>query len=421
VTPSLGNGWRTLERFCDFIQKGCAAARHFEEIMSSTTIRWLAVLSVLCFSPAPATAQPQTGPVPSPPVSPNPSPTPVPPVVFSGDFLASETFTTNVNATGNFGNRGGSDQASRFNISTAFLNVVRNTGFFRYGASAGLYGIPVLGVSGNKTLQGNANTNVYGPLPSAYVSLNPNEYTSISVGKLATLIGQENTYTYLNPNIQRGLVWNMETAVSRGIRLTATGGKYTGALELNDGFYSGHFLGLEGSMALAPDANTTYQFVFVIPNSNAPGNPTSTIANKRLFNLMYTATRGRWTWAPYILLVQSPRSSALGYAATESAYGVVFLSTYRLDPTWSIAARIEDIANQSATKDQSRNADLVGYGPGSGAWSFTLTPTYRHKQFLLRTDLSEVSVRFAAPRVAFGISGSQRNQFRMVLESGLQF
>ena len=300
------------------------------------------VLSMLLVGTVPANAQSPTAGLASPTAAPTPAatPTPLPDVSFSGDFLASEALTGHVNAAGNFGNAGGADQASRFNISTAFLNVTRNSGYFRYGASVGLYTIPVVGVSGNKTLEANVNTNVYGPLPSVYVSLNPNDHTNIMVGKLATLIGQESTYTYLNPNIQRGLVWNMETAVSRGVRFTTTRSKFTGALELNDGFYSGHFLGVEGSATLAPDANTSFQFVFVIPNSNAPANPTSSIANKRLYNFMYTASRGRWTWAPYILLVQSPGSSALGYSAAESAYGLVLISTYRASAMWSVTGRI---------------------------------------------------------------------------------
>jgi len=340
---------------------------------------------------------------------------------YTEEFLATQTFTSNVNATGNIGNAGGSDQASRFNISNASVNVTRNTGFFRYGASVGMYSIPVVGLSGNKTLETNVNTNVYGPVPSLYVSLNPNDHTSLSIGKLATLIGQEYTYTYLNSNIQRGLVWNMETAVSRGVRFTTTEGKYTGALELNDGFYSGRYLGVEGSMTLAANANTTYQAVVVIPNASAPSNPTATIANKRLYNFMYTATRGNWTFAPYLLFVQSPQSSALGYTSNESAYGLVLAATYAFNPTWSLTGRIEDIANQSGTGDQSPNADLVGYGPGSGAWSFTVSPTYRFKHFLLRGDLSDVSVRSAAPGSAFGATGSLRNQFRLVVESGFEF
>ncbi len=376
----------------------------------------MSALFVAVCSAAPALADPVPPPTPSPlPSAPAPQP-----VVLNGILLATQAFTANVNATGNLANNG-SDQPSRFNISNAFLTVTRNSGFVRFGASAGMYSIPVLGVSGNKTLQANANTNLYGPLPSVYVSLNPNDHFSITAGKLATLIGQESTYTYLNPEIQRGLVWNMETAVSRGVRVTLTGAKYTGALEVNDGFYSGHFLGIEGSLALATDPKTAYQFVFVIPNSQAPSNPTATIANKRLLNLMYTATRGQWTFAPYVLFVQSPQSSALGYTAAESALGLVFIATLALNPMWSVTARLEDLANQSSTNDQSPNADLVGFGPGSGARTFTVTPAYRHGQFLLRADFSQVIARSATRGLAFGAMGSVPHQSRLVIESGLRF
>lgn len=385
------------------------------------------VISTAIASTAAPSASPPAMPTivptasPSPAFSPPASPTPTPAISWSGVLRGMETFTTNVNATGNLANRGGPDQPNRFNISSAFGTVTRNTGYFRYGASAGVYTIPVVGLSGNNTFQSGANVNTYGPLPSAYVSINPNDHVSVTAGYLATLIGQENTYTYVNANIQRGLVWNMETAVSRGARVAVSGNKISGALELNDGFFSGHYLGLEGSLTLTPDATRSFAFIFVIPNSRAPGNWTSAIANKRLYDFMYTATSGRWNFQPYVLLVQSPRSDALGYTNTENAYGVVFISTWTMTQNWSLATRIEDIANESAIQDRSPNADLVGYGPGSGAWTFTLTPTYQQKNFLVRADLSQVIVRWPSPGVAFGPSGLQHSQFRFVLESGFQF
>lgn len=368
-----------------------------------------AILSVATPSASPAAT-----------ATPAPAASTVPAVSVSGVLRGTEMFTSNVNATGNLAN-GGADLAFRFNVSSAFETVTRNTGYFRYGESAGIYSIPVVGLSGNNTFQPGANVNTYGPLPSAYVSINPNDRLSVSAGYLATLIGQENTYTYVNANIQRGLVWNMETAVSRGARVTLTGNKLSGAFEVNDGFFSGHYVGVEGSLTLAPDANHSYQFVFVIPNSAAPGNWTSAIANKRLYDFMYTSTSGRWNFSPYVLLVQSPQSNALGYAATEDAYGVVFMSTWTMNPKWSLATRIEDLGNESTTQDRSANADLVGYGPGSGAWTFTLTPTYQQNTFILRADLSDVIVRSASPGLAFGTSGLGRNQFRVVLETGVQF
>jgi hypothetical protein len=92
-----------------------------------------------------------------------------------------------------------------------------------------------------------------------------------------------------------------------------------------------------------------------------------------------------------------------------------------MNPNWSLATRIEDIANESTMGASSPNADLVGYGPGSGAWTFTLMPAYRRGQLLVRADLSQVTTRFVTPGLAFGTLGQQRGQFRFVLESGLQF
>lgn len=172
---------------------------------------------------------------------------------------------------------------------------------------------------------------------------------------------------------------------------------------------------------MAPDSNRAFQFVFVIPNAQAPPNWTAAVANKRLYNFMYTASSGRWSFAPYLLLVQSPKSAALGYTSSESAYGIVFLSTYAMNANWSVATRIEDIANQSSSESSSPNADLVGYGPGSGAWTFTVTPSYRRGQLFVRADLSQVTVRAATPGLAFGTLGVQGGQFRFVLESGLEF
>lgn len=371
-----------------------------------------AVLAIPTVEPAPSA---------SPAPVPQASATPIPVMSWSGVLRGMETFSSHANAVGNLANAGGTDQPSRFNISDALVTMSRNTGYFRYGASAGIYSIPVVGLSGNNTFQPGANVNTYGPLPSAYVSLNPNDRVSISAGYLATIIGQESTYTYLNANIQRGLVWNMETAVSRGARLSLTGTKFSGALEIDDGFFSGHYLGLEGSITNTLDANHSLQFVFVIPNAQAPPNWTAAIANKRLYNFMYTATSGRWTFQPYLLLADSPKTGALGYSSDESAWGAVFLSTWKLDPNWSLATRIEDLADGSRASDASANADLVGYGPGSSAWTITLTPTYQKNAFMARADLSEVVVRGAGVGLAFGSLGTQRDQFRVVLESGVQF
>jgi len=49
---------------------------------------------------------------------------------------------------------------------------------------------------------------------------------------LPTLIGAEYTFTFENMNIARGLLWNQETAISRGIQVNQTMGKVTASLSL---------------------------------------------------------------------------------------------------------------------------------------------------------------------------------------------
>jgi hypothetical protein len=397
------------------------------------------VLGLVVFAmaiPAHALAASQT---PAPKAAPVVSPTPLPeatasaspapsstsltlgPLTIDGVLSAFSLFTSGVNATGALDTPTGADVSTRTDISNAFLIVNKSSGTFRYGFAAGAYNIPVVGFAINKTIQNGANTSLYGALPSAYVQYAPTSSFSLEAGELATVIGQESTYTYLNMNVQRGIIWNMETAVSRGVRGIFTGAKFNGALEINDGYYSGNRGGVEGQISNTPSSSTTVEFAFVVPNASAPANSTASIANKQLFNPMLTYSTGKWQFLPYLLWVKSPKSAALGYMNEEHAFGAVFMSTYTLSPTWSLPFRVEYGKNGSTPSDTSPNANLLGYGPGSSAWTYTSTPTYRRGVFFARAEASDVNVTNFTPGTVFGASGTQSNQFRTGLEAGLQF
>ena len=47
---------------------------------------------------------------------------------------------------------------------------------------------------------------------------------SIEVGALPTLIGDEYTFSFENLNIERGILWGAEPAVSRGVQANFTTG-----------------------------------------------------------------------------------------------------------------------------------------------------------------------------------------------------
>jgi hypothetical protein len=61
------------------------------------------------------------------------------------------------------------------------------------------------------------------------------------------------------------------------------------------------------------------------------------------------------------------------------------------------------------------------YGPGSAAWSLTLTPTYQYKRFFARAEIAYVGARHITPGLAFGSNGRKGSQVRGLFEAGLLF
>jgi hypothetical protein len=367
-----------------------------------------------------ASAAAAASPAPTPAASPSPSPSPSPAVQLHGVFSATEVFTSGVNATGSLDTPTGADVSARFNISNAFGILTKNAGTLQYALQAGAYSIPVVGFAGNKSITTSANTGLYGPVPLAYLEYVPNGTFNVSAGVLATLIGAESTFTYLNWDIQRGAVWNVENAVSRGVRASVTTGKLSITAGANDGFYSGSWVAAEGSATWAPDANESLLFVALVPNVRTPPNPTASVANKELLNLVYTRNFGSWQIAPYILYAQSPATATLGYTSSESAFGAAFLADVTLGSRWSTAFRYETLHNGSALGATSFNADLVGYGPGSGVNTYTLTPEWKNGPVFARVDFSQVRVNAPTPGLAFGSGGTGTDQFRTAVEVGVQ-
>ena len=99
---------------------------------------------------------------------------------------------------------------------SALVWAQNNEGPFQFFAMAGGYSFPTLGT---KYFHINKITgDTFGPVPVAYGKFVLTDEISVQFGKLPTLIGAEYAFTFQNMNIERGLLWNQEPVISRGIQ-----------------------------------------------------------------------------------------------------------------------------------------------------------------------------------------------------------
>jgi hypothetical protein len=317
------------------------------------------------------------------------------------------------------------DSPTHFDVSNAQVFVQKTTGWFQFYAQGGAYNIEALGapfVKTNDTLTG-----LYGPFPVGYLKLVKGNF-NVEVGSLPTLIGAEYTFSFENMNIERGLLWGLEPAISRGVQLNETYKKLTLAFSWNDGYYSSRYTSLSGSLAWAFNASNTLSFV---ASGNAaayarippPGNfatPTN-LNNSTVYNFIYTYSKGNWMITPYYQYTNTKTNASIGILQGAHTNGGALLANYNFKHGISLAGRVEYVKSSGSVADPNE-INLLGFGPGSGAYSFTLTPTYVKDAFFIRGDFSIVHATNTTPAFAvFGPDGTKLNQPRGVLEVGFLF
>jgi hypothetical protein len=307
-------------------------------------------------------------------------------------------------------------------VSNAQVFVQKTTGWFQFFLQAGAYNIPVLGVPFAQ--DGPTISNLYGAFPQGYLKLVKGNF-NIEVGALPTLVGDEYTFTFENMNIERGLLWNQETAVSRGVQLNEVYKKLTLAFSVNDGYYSNRYTTLSGSLAYAINATNTLTFV---GQGNAGSNVKNTVAtpllqnNSMIYNLIYTYTKGNWIISPYYQYNAVKRNAAIGIGAGSHTNGGAVLFDYAFKHGFSLALRPEYIRSASGNLSDP-TSKLLGIGPATGAFSFTATPMWVKDGFFIRGDISVVHVTNfnTGTSFAFGPTGTNLNQVRGVIETGFMF
>ena len=126
---------------------------------------------------------------------------------------------------------------------------------------------------------------------------------------------------------------------------------------------------------------------------------------------------------PYFQYTHVPSASSIGALTWASTYGGAILANYTFGEDtplsgFSVPIRFEYISSTGSLASGSPN--LV-YGPGSNAWSVTLTPTYQYKVFFARAEFSHVAANGTTPGLAFGRDGMTTTQTRVPFETGIVF
>ena len=316
------------------------------------------------------------------------------------------------------GNHITGDDATHYDVSNAQLFVQKTSGWWQFYLQGGAYNLPAIGVPFLST--SDTVKNIYGPFPQGYLKLVKGNF-NVEVGALPTLIGAEYTFSFQNMNVERGLLWNQENAVNRGIQLNWTHKKLTTSVSWNDGFYSNRYTWFIGSLTYALNSANTLSFV---AGGNAGAYAKSTLAtplylnNSEMYNLIYTYSHGAWVIQPYFQYTNVPTNTNIGITQGAGTKGGAVLATYNFKRGFSLAVRPEYIKSTGSVSSGTIN---LLYGPGSGAFGFTVTPTYRKDAFFLRGDLAIVHATDMTAGLGFGTAGQSANQPRGVLEAGFMF
>jgi hypothetical protein len=403
-------------------------------MLLATRLRWLIMglllsQSVQGFAQAPGTSSPtsnqQTGSQAAP-APPSPLTTPsitgplqaAPPIEFDAGPLGKLDLDGIVSGMGLWqGNHVSGDSAGQAALSNGQVFIQKTTGWWQFYVQAGAYNILALGTPFLPTDK--ALTDLYGPVPVAFVKLVPGKNTSILVGALPTLMGAEYTFDFENMNIERGLLWNQENAVNRGIQVNQTMGKFTASISWNDGYYSNRYSWLSGSLTYTKGPHS----LSFIGMGNLGQTVRQTLATPvqndgSMYALIYTYTKGSWIVQPYYQYGSVPTNPSVGVVHGASTNGGAVLLSRTFKHGFSLAGRGEYIASSGSAAQNSVN---LMYGPGSSAWSITLTPTFQYQRFFARGDLSFVRANSITPGSAFGATGTNSNQPRGVIEVGFLF
>jgi hypothetical protein len=326
------------------------------------------------------------------------------------------------------------DRAARFDFSNVQGIVQKPEGTFQFYVQAGGYSIPQLGFP---TLGTFAQTDLlFGPVPVAFGKIQINDEWSVQGGRMFTLIGTELLFTYQNLNINRGLLFVQENFINQGVQVNYSSGPLSVSIAGTDGFFSNEISWLTGNIAYKLDDSNTVGI-----NGGLNLGRTNVLAqsaryqfatplfqqNSGIFNVNYTYSNGPWIVSPYFQYTNVERDLRIGITDSASTYGGALLAAYSFTDNFALAGRVEYTEQTGVRGGPQPN--LLGFGPGSNAFSFTITPTFTFDRFFFRVEYAHVELgnitrgNLAAGTLGsgFGRDGNRTSQDRYMVETGITF
>ncbi|MCJ2032910.1 outer membrane beta-barrel protein [Methylobacterium sp. J-068] len=327
------------------------------------------------------------------------------------------------------------DRAARVDFSNLMGFIQKADGPFQFYAAFGAYTIPGLGAPIFSAFD---QTNLlFSPAPIVFGKYVINDNWSIQGGRMPTLIGSELPFTFQNLNISRGLLFAQENVINHGVQINYADGPWSASFAATDGFFSGEINWVTGAITYKIDAANTIginggthfssytRFDFSDRSLRNQFTTPQTLQNSSIVSANYTYADGPWIVTPYIQYTNVERNDFLVLAGAET-FGAAVLASYAFTDNFALAGRVEYIT-QSGTRGNFAGQSSVLYGPGSSAFSFTVTPTFTFDRYFLRGEFSTVQLYDTSTIIpgvlgtGFGRNGLKTSQERYMIETGITF
>ncbi len=250
----------------------------------------------------------------------------------------------------------------------------------------------------------NAN---YGIVPQAYIKLQPTAAFSIEGGKLPTLIGDEYTFSYENLNIERGLLWNAEPAVSRGVQANYTQGPIAVSVSL------------ERRLVLQPVQHGVRPRDLDHHAVRHPGRRRHGLdqVHQLLGRRTTRASTTSCTPTPWVRGRSTPTSSTNSIPKFKAAGQLTDQTITSRRLAGQLRLRLQVVLAGVSLPIACGILNPARASESYNAYSVTFTPTFQYKIYFIRAEVSYVAANVAV----FGVNGNEKDQTRGLIETGVLF